>query len=71
MALQTELAEEDERAIKKTLRNKFNYNDHEAETVNCYLREKGVSSLPPVQEDYQGEVTQWIIFDAYLAEMKE
>jgi len=39
--------------------------------VNCYLREKGVSSLPPVQEDYCGEITQWLIFDAYIADMKE
>lgn len=30
--------------IKKTLRNKFNYNDRQSQTINNAIRKKGVST---------------------------
>ena len=50
------------------MRNKFNYNAREAQTSNVIIRTKGVSTEPPASDTIRGEVTQWEIFDAYLAE---
>jgi dynein intermediate chain 1 len=50
------------------MRNKFNYNAREAQTANLVTRERGVSTEPPPSDTIRGEVTQWEIFDAYMAD---
>jgi dynein intermediate chain 1 len=60
---------EDTEAIKKTLRNKFNYNERQAQTMNNIIREKGVSTEPPPSDKFEYEITQWEMFDAYIADL--
>ena len=60
---------EDTDAIKKTLRNKFNFNEREAQTTNNIVREKGVSTEPPPSDKFEYEITQWEIFDSYMNDM--
>nr|8BX8_D Chain D, Dynein intermediate chain 2 [Tetrahymena thermophila] len=62
-------ANHDEEAIKQTLRNKFNYNTRECQTINPSIRERGVSTEPPPSDTICGNITQWEIFDAYYAEI--
>jgi len=57
-------AAKDIEAIKQSMRNKFNYNTREAQTINNPIREKGVSTEPPPSDTLQGDITQWEIFDA-------
>jgi len=47
------------------MRNKFNYNQREAQTINNTIRDKGVSTEPPPSDTIRGSITQWEIFDAY------
>ena len=58
-------------AIKKTLRNKFNYNERQAQTLNDPIRDKGVSTELPPSKNLSGEITQWEIFDAYMQELNK
>jgi dynein intermediate chain 1 len=57
--------------VKKTMRNKFNYNERQSQTLNSYIRDKCVSTEPPPSERFTGEITQWEIFDAYMAEISK
>ena len=56
------------KVIKKTLRNKFNYNQRQSQTMNNLIRERGVTTEPPPSDSYTGTITQWEIYDAYLQE---
>lgn len=51
------------------MRNKFNYNSRECQTINSVIREKGVSTEPPPSDRFKGNITQWEIFDVYLQEL--
>lgn len=75
-AIRTQEAEDpsapkDIEAIKQTMRNKFNYNQREAQTENIIIRERGVSTEPPPSDTIRGQITQWEIFDAYMAEFEK
>jgi dynein intermediate chain 1 len=51
------------------MRNKFNYNTREAQTINSTVRDKGVSTEPPPSDTIRGNITQWEIFDAYMQDI--
>lgn len=52
------------------MRNKFNYNGREVQTVYPDVRERGAATVPPSSEDIRGEVTQWDIWDTYIEDFK-
>lgn len=52
------------------MRNKFNYNTRECQTINPIIRERGESTEPPPSDNISGKITQWEIFDAYMAELE-
>lgn len=45
------------KVIKKTLRNKFNYNQRQSQTMNNLIRERGVTTEPPPSDSYTGTIT--------------
>lgn len=53
------------------MRNKFNYNGREVQTVYPDIRERGAATVPPSNEDIRGEVTQWDIWDTYIEDFKK
>ena len=52
------------------MRNKFNYNSREVQTIYPEIREKGASTCPPSSENIRGEITQWEIWDSYIEDFK-
>lgn len=58
--------EGDEFAIKKSLRNQFNFQERSSQTFNLPLREKGIKTDPPVMSTFSLETTQWMVFDSYM-----
>ena len=58
--------EGDEFAIKKSLRNQFNFQERSSQTFNLPLRHKGIKTDPPVMSNFSLETTQWMIFDQYM-----
>ena len=58
--------EGDEFAIKKSLRNQFNFQERSSQTFNLPLRQKGMKTDPPVMSNFSLETTQWMIFDQYM-----
>ena len=53
------------------MRNKFNYNTRETQTINPIIRNKGISTEPPPSDTIRGNITQWEIFDAYMQDMRQ
>jgi dynein intermediate chain 1 len=58
--------EKDEQVLKKSLRNKFNFQERSSQTVNNPIKSVGRKTDPPVCKQFSMETTQWMIFDAYL-----
>lgn len=58
--------EGDEHAIKKSLRNQFNFQERSSQTFNLPMRHKGIKTDPPVMSNFSLETTQWMIFDQYM-----
>jgi hypothetical protein len=56
----------DEKIVKKSLRNTFNFVVRSSQTFNLPIRTKGFKTEPPQQSNYSVETTQWMIFDTYL-----
>jgi dynein intermediate chain 1 len=48
------------------LRNQFNFQERACQTTNHALREKGKKTNPPEVSEFEREMTQWMIFDAYM-----
>ncbi|CAE7308809.1 unnamed protein product [Symbiodinium microadriaticum] len=55
----------------KTGKNQFNYSERAAQTFNNSLRSRGVATEPPPVVQFFATVTQWEIYDAYMAEYKK
>ena len=53
------------------MRNKFNYNGREVQTVYPEIKERGVSTIPPSTQNIRGEITQWEIWDTYIEDFKK
>ena len=53
----------------KTLRNQFNYAERISQTVSHQVKEIGISTEPPPTSAFSGTVTQWDIYDNYMAEI--
>ena len=58
--------EGNKRALKKSLRNQFNYQERSSQTFNLPIRHKGIKTDPPVCSTFSVETTQWMIFDSYM-----
>eukprot|EP00921_Rhytidocystis_pertsovi_P001540 GHVQ01002626.1.p1 GENE.GHVQ01002626.1~~GHVQ01002626.1.p1 ORF type:complete len:681 (-),score=60.07 GHVQ01002626.1:2414-4456(-) len=54
---------------QRTLRNQFNFSDRGSQTFDGVLRERGVSTKPPPTTEFSESVTQWAIYDSYMAEI--
>jgi len=51
--------EGDEYAIKKSLRNQFNFQERSSQTFNLPVRTRGIKTDPPIMSTYSLETTQW------------
>lgn len=49
-------------------KNQFNFSDRAAQTFNGVMKEKRVETKPPAVENFTGTLTQWDIFDYYMAD---
>lgn len=54
--------------LSQSGKNQFNYSDRAAQTFNNPLRERGVSTEPPPVVDFGATLTQWEIYDFYMAD---
>lgn len=55
----------------RVLKNQFNFSERASQTFNNPMRDRGVATEPPPTTDCGGNVTQWEIFDSYLAEFQK
>ena len=53
----------------KTLRNQFNYAERTSQTLSHPIKEIGISTEPPPTCGFSGTVTQWDIYDNYMADI--
>ena len=58
--------EDDELALKKSLRNQFNFQERSSQTFNLPIKHKGIKTDPPQCSNFSIETTQWMIFDSYM-----
>ncbi len=63
-------AYEGEEARKNTLRNQFNFSERASQTYNEVQRYRVIATQPPRCNNFSEEVTQWFIYDAYMAEIE-
>jgi len=63
-------AYEGEEARKNTLRNQFNFSERASQTYNEVQRYRVIATQPPKCNNFSEEVTQWFIYDAYMAEIE-
>eukprot|EP01017_Pseudomicrothorax_dubius_P047722 TRINITY_DN8604_c0_g1_i1.p1 TRINITY_DN8604_c0_g1~~TRINITY_DN8604_c0_g1_i1.p1 ORF type:complete len:708 (-),score=198.52 TRINITY_DN8604_c0_g1_i1:143-2266(-) len=63
--------EEGLKKLKRTLRNKFNYNERQSQTVNEVIRERGVSTQPPPMKRLNLELNLWDVWDSYINEFNK
>jgi dynein intermediate chain 1 len=67
-----ESGEEDiEAESPKTGKNQFNYSERAAQTFNNVLRNRGVATEPPPVVQFFATVTQWDIYDVYMADYRK
>jgi dynein intermediate chain 1 len=52
----------------KTGKNQFNYSERACQTFNNSLRSRGVATEPPPVVQFFATVSQWDIFDCYMAD---
>jgi dynein intermediate chain 1 len=57
-----------EKPEKNPLRNQFNFSERAAQTKNSVLRERGWTTEPPPTTPFSATVTQWEIYDKYIAD---
>ena len=53
----------------KSLRNQFNYAERTSQTMSHPIKEIGISTEPPPTSAFSGTVTQWDIYDNYMADI--
>ncbi|CAG9332137.1 unnamed protein product [Blepharisma stoltei] len=56
-------------ALLKSLRNQFNYAERTAQSFSIPIKERGISTEPPPTRSFSGTVTQWDIYDNFMAEL--
>eukprot|EP00033_Pygsuia_biforma_P002953 GCRY01003254.1.p1 GENE.GCRY01003254.1~~GCRY01003254.1.p1 ORF type:complete len:726 (+),score=180.58 GCRY01003254.1:137-2314(+) len=61
-----EESEETEELQGKPLRNQFNFSDRASQCSTHPPRERGTMTEPPLKVDFNANVTQYEIFDAYI-----
>lgn len=60
-----------EEPVRNTLRNQFNFSERASQTFNQIVRERGWTTEPPPTTVFRDTVTQWVIFDQYMAEIEK
>lgn len=55
--------------LLKSLRNQFNYSERTSQTFSVAIKERGISTEPPPTRSFAGTVTQWDIYDNFMAEL--
>jgi dynein intermediate chain 1 len=53
------------------LKNQFNFSDRSSQTFNNPMRDREVSTEPPPTASFGANITQWEIFDTYLADLEQ
>lgn len=53
------------------LKNQFNFSERASQTFNNAKRDREVATEPPPCQEFGANVTQWEIFDTYLAELRK
>eukprot|EP00439_Symbiodinium_sp_Y106_P035699 s966_g4.t1 len=61
---------ENEKDIAKCSSNQFNFSERAAQTKNHLLRDRSWTTQPPPTTRNYGTVTQWEIFDQYMADIE-
>jgi len=51
---------------KPKLRNQFKFSERACQTFNQPTRDQAVATVPPSVQNYKGQVSRWLIYDAYL-----
>lgn len=60
--------EQDEKILKRSLRNQFNFSERSAQTFNNPVRERGIKTEPPPTSNFASSANQWKIYEEYLKE---
>jgi dynein intermediate chain 1 len=72
VAVDVEVEEvEGEESVRNTLRNQFSFSERASQTPEIVLRMRGVTTEPPPTNSWNEVVTQWTVFDAYMADQEE
>jgi len=50
----------------KVIRNQFNFSERASQTYAFTVKERAINTEPPAQLTFAGNVTQWVIYDAYV-----
>ncbi|KAF8566031.1 hypothetical protein P879_08949, partial [Paragonimus westermani] len=58
-------------STQKKLTNQFNFCERSTQTYNNPYRERGNMTEPPPRATYSANVTQWIIYDDYVADFEK
>ena len=66
-----ENGEEDVDATTKSGKNQFNYSERAAQTFNSSLRSRGVATEPPPVVQFVATVSQWELYDTYMADYRQ
>lgn len=61
-----EPTQQEEKEARRILRNKFNHQEVGIQTRIKVIREKGVSTSKPCLKKFSSEVSQSMIYDAYM-----
>lgn len=56
----------EEKEARRIIRNKFNYQEVSVQTRVKVVREKGVSTCKPSLKNFYSEVSQSMIYEAYM-----
>ena len=51
-------------------RNQFNYSERAAQTFNPVMKDRSVATVPVETHDACGDMSQWKLYDAYMAELQ-
>ncbi|RYG42583.1 hypothetical protein EON68_01640, partial [archaeon] len=49
-------------------RNQFNFTERAAQTYTATIKSRVISTVPPETSQSSGQMTQWLMYDAYMAE---
>ena len=66
-----DITSKEDGAPEESGKNQFNYSDRAAQTFNNPLRARGVETEPPPVTQFSHTLTQWEIYDHYMANYQQ